>query len=96
MAVTNYEPDTVVVEVEDRPSRRRPASETDMHVLVDGWWHKRIPDHSWTACGDHRLHSQFHPIRHPRLIGKLCEKCFTDYERGMADGANTAEFEKVT
>lgn len=100
MAVHDYEPDTIVIEIEEprakRTSTRRMGGELDVQVLVDGVYHKRTPDHAMSACGAHKLHSQFYPLRHPTLTGNLCEVCFTPFERGIADAANTAEFEKVT
>jgi hypothetical protein len=100
MAATSYEADTLVVEVDEpassRRSSRRMGTEVDVHVLVEGSWHKRIPDHSFTSCGVHKIHSAFHSVRHPKLIGKLCDKCFTDYERGIAETANDEETKSVT
>jgi hypothetical protein len=93
----DYQPDTVVLDLEEwKPKRRKPADEVDMQVIVDSVWHKRTPDHAMTACGNHRLHSQFHAIRHPQLIGRLCPTCFTPFELGIADAANAAEYEKAT
>ena len=101
MAVADYAPDTFIVEVpEERTSSRRTTrrigTEVDVHVLVEGYWHKRTPDHALTSCGEHRLHSQFHSVRHPMLLGRLCGQCFTAFERGIADSANAAELAKVT
>jgi hypothetical protein len=95
MATPAYKPDTLVVDV-PAPTRRRQITEVDVHVLVEGRWHKRVPDHSFTSCGKHKIHSEFHQLRHPALIGRLCDECFTEHERAEADRNNTAEFEKVT
>lgn len=53
-----YEPDAVVVEVEDwadqRPTIATPRARTEdlvMYVYVDGAWHRRLPDLSATSCG---------------------------------------------
>jgi hypothetical protein len=101
MAAVSYDPDTLVIEVpEERTSSRRTTrrigTEVDVHVLVEGHWHKRTPDHALTSCGAHRLHSQFHSVRHPVLLGRLCEQCFTAFERGIAESANADELKKVT
>jgi hypothetical protein len=83
MAEAAYEPDTIVVDVEDpaHQPRRRPSSELTMQVRHDdGKWHRRMPDLSETACGLplYRLGQQ---LRIESLAENLCEECFTKRER---------------
>jgi hypothetical protein len=76
----SYEPDTVVVDVEDpSPRARVQAEELTMHVMHGGLWHRRMPDLSATSC-DERYHSQFAPLRREELTEPLCRVCFTPAE----------------
>ena len=84
-----YEPDVVVVDVDERRRRptSRPAEDLTMHVYLDGAWHRRLPDLSATACEAHIL-TQFAPLRREELSGDLCETCFTSGERKRAAANN--------
>jgi hypothetical protein len=72
------------------------GTEVDVHVLVEGSWHKRIPDHTYTSCGVHNNHTAFQSVRHPKKNGTHCDKCYTDNERGNAQTANDEETKSVT
>ncbi len=87
-AAQAYEADTVVVDVDERPSPRtsRRTEELTMQILHAGAWHRRMPDLAATAC-DKPFHSQFAPVRREELTHPLCPTCFTSAELGRADKA---------
>lgn len=51
-----------------------------------GDWHKMLPDRTRTSCGDQLF---AYATRDECLEGTLCPKCFTEYERALADRAHT-------
>lgn len=83
---TDYEPDTIVVDL-DFPELEE--SEV-MQIQLDGRWHRLLPDHSATACG--QVFSFRGLISRPEaLSGPLCDgdgdarhACFTEFERAHA------------
>lgn len=84
-AAHRYDPDTIVVDVDDGPSFGRVSTEDlTMQILVMGKWHRRTPDLKTTACGV-PFHSQFSPTRREELCNPLCGDCFTDYEKSVAN-----------
>lgn len=71
-------------DAEQYPSLPRVATaELTMHVMVDGEWHRRLPDLSATSC-DKPYNAQFCPPRREELTGPLCATCFTPTERAKA------------
>ncbi len=91
-ALRRYEPDTFVVDVDDRPSQRACTEDLTMQVLHAGAWHRRTPDLATTACGD-AIHGQFTPTRREDLkhpLSKHCG-CFTSFELSKADERERAE-----
>jgi hypothetical protein len=85
-----YEPDKVIVDVDDRPRRR--TEDLTMQVMHGGVWHRRLPDMSATACGT-GYHSQFAPARREALKHPLCQGCFTAFELARADAAELKDYE---
>lgn len=74
--------DTIVI---DDPDARARDQELTMHVMVEGEWHRMLPDLSETSC-EKRYHSAFSPLRmHDQLVHPLCGVCFTPGERRLAD-----------
>lgn len=78
VALRAYEPDTVVIEVDEEPP---------MHVRGDdGYWHRRAVGQLSTACGQHiELGAQ---IRHETYAGRLCPLCFTPFELAAGERVN--------
>lgn len=74
------------VEVAQVARGRVPTAELTMQVLTEGFWHRRTPDLTETACGL-PLRMVTTPPRREELTlrhGKLCELCFTEHERAKA------------
>lgn len=61
-----------------------------MHVMVEGLWHRRLPDLTATSCGS-QYHAQFAPVRREEMKHPLCTTCFTTVELGRADAAELEE-----
>ncbi len=97
MATTAYEPDTVIVDVEERPSApRRPTAELTMQVHHDdGRWHRRTPDLSMTACGK-PLFRLGQMLRHETYAGEICGECFTPFELAINAQLLAAERAETT
>lgn len=84
-----YEPDTIVMDL-DEQAASAPTEELTMHAMVEGQWHRRMPDLSETSC-EKRYHSQFAPLRREELTHPLCPICFTPAEIRRADAKQQAE-----
>ncbi len=71
------------------------TKELTMQVLVEGAYHRRTPDLDLTACGLHRIHSGFCPLRREVLEHPLSRDCgcFTPYELTKADEAERKKYE---
>lgn len=99
-AAPKYEPDTVVVDLDDiadaMPSLGRVSTEDLVaHVIVLGQRHRRTPDLRETACGV-PIHSQYvAPLREQLTLrdGALCPDCFTPHEHARANENDVAAFE---
>lgn len=87
MALLAYEPDTVIV---DLALPRVATEDLTMQVLVNGSYHRRLPNLSATACGT-RYHAQFAPTRREQLRHPLCSTCHTPLELALADKAEIDE-----
>ncbi len=80
-AYAPYEPDTVV---EDPPLDR--GEEAEMQVSLDGgktWCRELLGGVDTTACDEAYRFSNTER-RPPKLVGKLCPKCFTPREIAAA------------
>jgi hypothetical protein len=73
----NYEPDTHVIDVEDWHPPLAEGEEVEMHIHVDGTWHRdRVGKTDRTAC-DKTYRFSIAQRRRPVLEGVLCPVCFT-------------------
>ena len=96
-----YEPDTVVLDLDDEPSRpiavgRTPSTEIVMHVLLLGERHRRVPDADETSCGV-PFHIMQTPTRREQLThveAPLCADCFTPHEIRRATANDLANIER--
>ncbi len=62
-----------------------------MQVYVEGGWHRRTPDLAMTACGEHKIHSAFCPVRVESYEGDICTVCFTPHELAINAAIKRAE-----
>lgn len=75
-----YEPDTLVVDVEESPATEDPTMQIR---LDDGHWHRKIAGVSglFVACGEAIVPRLGHEIRHEAFDGRLCKAgCFSPFE----------------
>ena len=87
-----YERDVEIADVDEPERIARPRVDTKeltVHVIVEGWRHRRHASTTKTSCGEHRLHAAFAvPVReeivHP--LSRYCG-CFTRAEIAEADDA---------
>lgn len=73
---------------------RTTSSDLSRQVMVEGAWHRRLPDLSSTACGL-AYPSQFCPLRSEMLVAPLCFICFTAVEIARADELQLKERENT-
>jgi hypothetical protein len=79
-AYAPYEADTAVVDVEDWHPPLAEGEEVEMHISVDGLWHRdRVGAADRTAC-DKPYRFSIAQRRRPVLEGLLCPVCFTANE----------------
>lgn len=93
--------DTVVIDEEDLPQPpalpRVPTKDLAVHVLVEGFYHRRHPSLGKTSCGRYSFHSEFCPVRREMLVHPLSRDCgcFTREELREADDVARKEREKA-
>lgn len=101
-ALAYDEADKEVVDVEEPPFRpvagppiarsRTSTGELTMQVLVDGEWHRRMPEITPTSC-EREYNTQFSPVRREELTHPLCPVCFTPAEIARADRAFVKKYD---
>lgn len=88
-AALHYEPDTLVVDVDEAPTIALPRTATDdltMQVQLMGQWHRKMADADETAC-EVPFHLASTKTRREQLThadGGLCSFCFTPREQRRA------------